>query len=221
MGWGRRVLNRFKAWRSRSADLTEHRAGHSLPPGVDEVRLLETDHAAGLAELAAVLTVLDQAIGAMRILIQRRTNEQPDAVVDIALLQFAVVQFVGCFKGGRGSRRLKPKQAFDGPGSRFFEHLAALADQLSGAHARLTGQTEVVVLLKRAPDRVGVLGLATRSRRPDRLTIHELSNIADFMDRGRDAYAAAAGRQRELASRELELMSNATLLALAMPVDQT
>lgn len=187
--------------------------GRSLPPGVDEVRLLTTPEADALAEWAATLATVDQALGAMRLVIARRQAPPADPLADIALLQFALTQFVSCFKARKGVRRLTPKQAFDAAGARHFEHVAALADQLSGAQPRLTGRTEVVVLLKRADDQAAMVGLTTRTRIPDRLTVQELSGIAEFMALGREAYAAKARQQREAVVDQVTGMSDAELLA--------
>lgn len=214
---GSRVQNRLSSWwsgRFRPEAVDRRRA---LPPGVDEVRLLRTADAEALAGLVTTLAILDQAIDAMRLLIERQRTKQTDPVADIALLQFAVTQFVSGFKVRRGSRRLSPKQAFDATGARYFEHIVALADQLSGAQPRLTGQTEVVVLLKRAGNRAAMVGLTTRSRPPDRLTIQELTGIADFMGRGRDAYAAAARLQRERLIEAVSTLNDDELLALDQP----
>lgn len=210
---GSRVRHRFTSLRSLFGSGTTD-ARRALPPGADEVRLLRTPDAEQLAELATTLAVLDQALDAMQLLIARREAHQTDPVADIALLQFAITQFVACFRARRGTRRLTPKQAFDATGARYFDHVAALADQLSGAQPRLTGQTEVVVLLKRAGDRAAMVGLTTRSRAPDRLTVQELSGIADFMERGRDAYAARARLQREKLVDQVEALDDDGLLAL-------
>jgi hypothetical protein len=207
------MVDRSRSWRSLFGK-TRVGTGRALPPGVDEVRLLETPDAEALAEWAATLAILDQALEAMRLVIARRQGPQADPLVDIALLQFAVTQFVSCFKARKGARRLTPKQAFDPAGARHFEHVAALADQLSGAQPRLTGRTEVVVLLKRAGDRAAMVGLTTRTRIPDRLTVQELSGIAEFMARGRDAYAARARQQREALLDQVGAMTDAELLAL-------
>lgn len=192
------------------------------PPGVDEVRLVESPEGRRLAELAGLLTALDQAIEAMRTLAAGRKAAAAPAeqLADVALLRFAVVQFVSCFKGRRGSVRLTPKQAFDPAGAKFFDHVSAFADELSGAHARVVGQTETVVLLKRAGDRAGVIGLITRARRPDRLTAAELSNLAAFMERGRGAYVGAFDRTRARVMAEVEAMEAAELLALPL-LDRT
>lgn len=188
------------------------------PPGVDEVRRVESPAGLRLAELAGLLTALDQAIEAMRRLAAGRTGEAGPAehLADVALLRFAMVQFVGCFKGRRGSARLTPKQAFDPAGAKFFDHVSAFADELSGAHARMVGQVETVVLLKRAGDRAGVVGLITRARRPDRLTTTELTHLAEFMERGRRAYAQAFDRARAQVMAEVEAMEAAELLALPL-----
>lgn len=189
----------------------------ALPPGVDEIRLLRTRDADALADLATTLAILDQALDAMRLLIARQRSPQADAVTEIALLQFAITQFVSCFKARRGTRRLTPKQAFDAAGARHFEHVAALADQLTGAQPRLTGQSEVVVLLKRADDRAAVVGLTTRSRTPDRLTVQELSGLLGFMEGGRDAYAATARAQRDRLADYAATLDDDALLALDRP----
>lgn len=211
--------HRFRSWRSRLFGARRVDAGRSLPPGVDEVRLLETPEAGALAEWAATLAILDQALDAIRLVIARRQAQQGDPLADLALLQFAVTQFVSCFKARKGARRLTPKQAFDSAGARHFDHVAALADQLSGAQPRLTGRTEVVVLLKRADDRAAMVGLTTRTRVPDRLTVQELSGIAGFMKRGRDAYAARVRLQRDLVVDQAGAMTDADLLALDRPGD--
>lgn len=206
--------NRSRSWRSRLFGAGRARTVRALPPGVDEVRLIRTPDAEALAEWAATLAILDQALDAMRLVISRRQTPRGEPVADLALLQFAVTQFVSCFRGRKGGRRLTPKQAFDAAGARHFEHVAALADQLSGAQPRLTGQTEVVVFLKRADDRAAMVGLTTRTRIPDRLTVQELSGIARFMEQGRDAYAARARRQRDLLMDQVGAMTGQDLLAL-------
>lgn len=211
------MRHHFRSLRSRLFGSGNADVRRALPPGADEVRLLSTPDAEHLAELATTLAVLDQALGAMRILIAHRQARQADPVADIALLQFAITQFVACFRAKRGTRRLTPKQAFDATGVRYFDHVAALADQLSGAQPRLTGQTQVVVLLKRAGERAAMVGLTTRSRTPDRLTVQELSGIADFMERGRDAYAARARLQRETLVDQVQALDEAELLALDRP----
>lgn len=211
---GSRVHNRFRSWLSRLFGPAKAQAHRALPPGVDEVRLLRTPEADALAELATTLAILDQALDAMRLLVDRRRTAQADPLVDIALLQFAITQFVSCFRARRGARRLTPKQAFDAAGARHFEHVAALADQLSGAQPRLTGQTEVVVFLKRADGRAAVIGLTTRSRAPDRLTAQELSGLLSFMERGREAYAAKARVQRGRLADAVGALDDVALLAL-------
>ena len=211
------MQNRFWSWRPGLLARAAPHIRPALPPGVDEVRLLRTSEAESLAELAVTLAILDQAIEAMRLLITRRGTPRADPLTDIALLQFALTQFVSCFSTRRSSRRLSPKQAFDTVGARHFEHISTLADQLSGAQQRLTGRMEVVVLLKRAGDRAAMVGLTTRSRAPDRLTVQELSGIADFMVRGRDAYAAKARLQREQLLEAMEALDEDALLALDRP----
>lgn len=211
------MKHRSRSWRSRLFGAGRVKAGRALPPGADEVRFLRTPEAEALAEWAAIVAILDQTLGAMRLLIARRQAPQTDPLADLALLQFAVTQFVSCFKGRKGARRLTPKQAFDAAGARHFEHIAALGDQLSGAQPRLTGQTEVVVLLKRSGLRAAMAGLTTRTRAPDRLTVVELAGIAAFMERGRDAYADKARRQRELLMDQVGAMTDEALLALTDP----
>jgi len=206
--------NRSRSWRSRLFGARGAKAPRALPPGVDEIRLIGTPEADALAEWAATLAILDQALEAMRLVIARRQSPQDDTLPDLALLQFAVTQFVSCFKARKGARRLTPKQAFDPAGARHFEHVAALADQLSGAQPRLTGRTEVVVFLKRAEGRAAMVGLTTRARIPDRLTVQELSGITEFMERGRDAYAARARQQREMVVDQVRAMTDRELLAL-------
>jgi hypothetical protein len=205
-------------WKGRSRRDARSTPVRGLPPGADEVRLLESPEGLRLAELAGLLTALDQAIEAMRRLAADRKAEAGPAeqLADVALLRFAMVQFVACFKGRRGSARLTPKQAFDPAGVKFFEHVSVFADQLTGAHARVVGQTETVVLLKRAGDRVGVLGLTTRARRPERLTSMELANLAEFMTRGREAYADLFDQTRARVLVQVEELEAEDLLALPL-----
>lgn len=187
-----------------------------MPPGVDEIRLLQTASARKLAELAGLIASLDQAIAAMRRLENDRVQSRvsTDPVADLALLRFAMVQFVDCFVARKGSARLTPSKAFDPTGVKFFDHVAEFAAQLSGPHARVVGQTETVVLLRRAEDRVGVVGLTTRSRRPERLTRPELASLAEFMEQGRAVYAGVFEATRLKVMSEVERMTPDKLLAL-------
>lgn len=205
-------------WKGRSERGARSAPARRLPPGVDEVRLIESEDGRRLAELAGLLTALDQAIEAMRILAAGRKAEAGPAeqLTDVALLRFAMVQFVGCFKGRRGSVRLTPRLAFDPAGVKFFDHVSVFADELSGAHARVVGQSETVALLKRAGDRAGVISVITRARRPDRLTAAELANLAEFMESGRRAYAEAVDQTRGRVMAEVEAMEAADLLALPL-----
>ena len=211
------MIEGLKAWAARRVR-SARPPTRALPPGVDEVRLLETTDALTLAELAAVLAALDQSIEAMGKLASDRDSARAstDGVTDLALLRFAIVQFVSCFTARRGSPRLTPKKAFDAAGVKFFAHVAAFADQLNGAHARVVGETETVVLLKRDGHRAGVLGLTTRARRPERLTTLELNSLIEFMQRGRDAYIQAFEQARVKVLGEVEAMTAGELLALEL-----
>jgi hypothetical protein len=115
---------------------------------------------------------------------------------DLALLRFGVVQFCTCFGGRRGSARLTARQAFGSGGVRFFDHLRTLGQELEGAHPRMIGQTETVALLRRHGDALIPLSVATRVRRPDRLTRAELGRLIAFMRRGLEAYAERANALR-------------------------
>ncbi len=189
-----------------------------MPPGVDEIRLLQTAGARRMAEVAGIVASLDQAIAAMRRLESDRVQSRvsTDPVADLALLRFAMVQFVDCFVARKGSVRLAPSKAFDASGVKFFDHVAEFAGQLSGSHARVVGQTEAVVLLRRAGERVGVVGLTTRARRPERLTRPELASLAQFMEQGRAVYAGMLEAARLKVLSEVERMTPDKLLALEL-----
>lgn len=211
------VIEAFRAWIDHrlGRGRTSHRA---LPPGVDEVRLLRSANALKLAELAGIISAIDQSIAAMRRLETDRAQSRAstDPVADLALLRFGVVQFVDCFVARKGSARLTPKKAFDPAGMKFFNHVADFADQLSGSHPRVVGQTETVVLLKRAAERAGVVGLTTRARRPERLTRPELASLAEFMEQGRAVYAGVFEATRLKVMAEVERMTPEKLLALEL-----
>lgn len=212
------MIDRLKAFVTRWGGRGRPAPARALPPGVDEIRLVETPDALRLAELASLLAALDQCIEAMRRLAAEReaTRVSADPVADLALLRFAVLQFVSCFKARKRSARLTPKQAFDADGVKFFAHVSAFADQLAGAHPRVVGQAETVVMLRRAGDRAGLLGVVTRTRRPDRLTTPELASLADFMERGRAAYAEAFEIQRARVAADVETLPPDALLALRL-----
>ncbi|GAA0629332.1 hypothetical protein GCM10009422_28460 [Brevundimonas kwangchunensis] len=209
------MIEALRAWIDRrlSRGATPPRG---LPPGVDEVRLLKSANALKLAELAGIIGALDQSIVAMRSLEADRAQSRAstDPVTDLALLRFAIVQFVDCFTARRGSARLTPKKAFDEAGVKFFGYVVEFANQLSGAHARVVGETETVVLLKRSGERAGVIGLTTRARRPERLTRPELASLAAFMETGRAAYAGLFDDTRQKVMDEVERMTSDGLLSL-------
>jgi hypothetical protein len=172
-----------------------------LPSGADDVRRLDGDSADQLAELAALIAAVEQAIVALTTLAERRRSDPSgrsagEAVTDLALLRFGVVQFCTCFGGRRGSARLTARQAFGSGGVRFFDHLRTLGQELEGAHPRMIGQTETVALLRRHGDALIPLSVATRVRRPDRLTLAELGRLIAFMRRGLEAYAERANALR-------------------------
>lgn len=210
------MIDRLRIWALRrlGRDVAPAGPGRSLPPGVDEVRLLETPEALRLAEIAGVLASLDQVVQAMERLTAAREpgRTSADPLTELALFRFAVVQFVSCFRSRRGDGRLTPKQAFGDDGERFFDHVATLADQLTGPHARMVGSAETVVLLKRRDDQAGVVGVTTRARRPDRLTGVELASLASFMRRGRDAYAGLFDETRARVVEQTDAMTSDQLL---------
>ena len=98
------MIEGLKAWAARRVRPASPPM-RALPPGVDEVRLLESADALHLAELAGVLAALDQSIEAMRKLSADRSGARTsaDPVTDLALLRFAIIQFVSCFPARRGS----------------------------------------------------------------------------------------------------------------------
>ncbi len=219
-----RVIDRLKVWATDRLGLRIRATpSRALPPGADEIRLLETPEALRLAELAGVLGVLDQAIHALESLSgARRTGAATtDPVTDIALLRFGLVQFTGCFRRTRGSDRLTPRQAFGTDGAKFFEHVSSLTEQLTGDHARVVGEVETVVLLKRSGDLAGVVGLTTRTRRPDRLTSIELASLVAFMERGRAAYRTVFDATRTTVMSEVERLGPQALLALELKESAT
>jgi hypothetical protein len=196
----------------------------ALPSGADEVRRLEGDAADRLAELAALLAAVEQAVVALTTLAERRRSDPSgrsaaEAVTDLALLRFGVVQFCACFGGRRGSARLTARQAFGARGVGFFDHLRTLGQELEGAHPRITGRTETVALLRGHGDSLVPLSVVTRMRRPDRLTLAELGHLIEFMARGIDAYAERANqlrgelgeRMRALSPEELERLPRADM----------
>lgn len=192
------------------------KSGPLLPPGADEVRRLEGEGAGRLAELAALLAAAEQAVVALKTLADRRRSapsarSAAETIIDLALLRFGVVQFCACFGGRRGSVRLTARQAFGEGGVRFFDHMRTLGQELEGAHARMTGQTETVVLLRRHGDDLTPLTVVTRARRPDRLTRAELGQLIDFMARGVAAYADRANRLRGELGEQMRALDSEAL----------
>lgn len=208
------MLTGFTSWLRDSIGRRKAGPGPLLPPGVDDIRLVSSPCADDLARLTGSLAALDQAIAAMQRLIDIRNKRIADPLMEIALLQFSLIQLVGCFQTKRGVRRTPGRPVFKDADDRFFQHVSVLAEQLTGVQARLTGQAEVVVLLRRAEDRVALLGLTTRSRRPDRLTALELSSILGLMERGRELYAASVRDARNRVLSEIEALEPQALLLL-------
>jgi hypothetical protein len=63
---------------------------------------------------------------------------------------------------------------------------------------------------------VGVVGLTTRARRPERLTRPELASLAQFMEQGRAVYAGMLEAARLKVLSEVERMTPDKLLALEL-----
>jgi hypothetical protein len=192
------------------------RRGSHAPLGAHDVRLLATPDALRLAETAAILAAMDQALQALTELRARSRRPSPGtyeagALVEVALLRHGVVQFLDCFDAAR-SLGLLDEAAFGGSAEArsFYRHLRAFRDQLSGPHARLVGETQTVALLRRMGDRPVLAGLATRTRRPDRLTPAELAQLLAFFGRAR---AACARRLEEMRASVLDHLRR-------LPVDE-
>lgn len=174
------------------------------PPGADDVRLLDTPDAVLMAEAASTLAAIGQSLAALEALRLRSRRPPPephgpDALTDLALLRHGVVQFVDCFEAGRRAGGPSPETAFGGldGGAAFYRHLCAFRDQLSGPHARLVGSTQPVALLRRAGDQTILVGVATRTRRPDRLTEAELAQMIAFIGHARTAWTHRLEEIRE------------------------
>ncbi len=216
------------AWRMRPfAALFRRRraraAASEAPPGVDDVRLLDTPDAVLMAETASMLAAIDQAAGALEMVRQGSRRPTPDpraALADLALLRFGVVQFVDCFEAGRRAGLVHPAEAFarlDG-GLAFYRHLCAFRDELSGPHARLVGETETVALFRRVREQLILAGVATRIRRPDRLTAAEVAQILTFIGHAREVWvdqlqrlrARVADQVRDLPQERLGALPPAT-----------
>ncbi len=196
----------------------------SPPPGADDVRLLDTPDAVLMAEAASTLAAIDQSMAALELLRRRSRRPAPDphgpeALIDLALLRHGVVQFVDCFEAGRRAGGPDPGTAFGGMdgGAAFYRHLCAFRDQLSGPHARLVGVTQPVALLRRPGDQPVLVGVATRTRRPDRLTDAELAQMIAFIGHARAAWtdrleeirARVVDHARALSPEELDRLPSA------------
>ena len=207
-------------WRRDAAD-----GAGRLPPGANDVRLLLSGEAETLTRLVALTTTARQSVVALRTLADRRrkasadVRSETDEVTDMALLRFALLQFVSCFAARRDPVKLTPGQAFGPSGARFFRHVRAFADELSGASPRLAGRVEAVALLRVQDDQAAVLSVTTRSRRPDRLTAVELAQLIEFMEGGVQAYADRASEVRAALTEAARAMDAADLLALPSAPD--
>lgn len=201
-----------------AALLRRRRQAPSAPLGAHEVRRLDTPDGRLLAGAAAILAAMDQAFEALTELHARSRRRAPDpggpdALGEVALLRFGLVQFVDSFDSARSAGLLEAAD-LDGPdgGLFFYRHLCAFRDELEGPGARLVGETEAVVLLRRIADRPVLIGVATRARRPGRLTPAELAQILSFIGRTRSACAtrleqkrsALLDRVRALSAEELD-----------------
>jgi hypothetical protein len=195
-------------------------AAARLPPGANDVRPLLSSEAEILTQLGALTTATHQSVVALRTLAERRRGapagprSETDEVTDMALLRFALLQFVQCFAVRRDPVKLTPSQAFGSSGARFFKHVRAFADELSGAGPRLVGRVEAVALLRVHEGRAAALSVTTRSRRPDRLTAVELAQLIDFMESGVQAYAERAAERRTTLTETVRAMDPAELVAL-------
>lgn len=196
-----------------------------LPAGANDVRLLLAAEAETLTGLVALTTATHQSVVALRVLAGRRrgapagARPEADEVTDMALLRFALLQFVPCFAARRDPVKLTPNQAFGPAGARFFRHVRAFADELSGASPRLVGRVEAVALLRVEGDQAAALSVTTRSRRPDRLTAVELAQLIEFMEGGVQAYADRASEARAALTEAVRALDPAQLLALPSAPD--
>lgn len=197
----------------------------SAPLGARDVRLLDGPQARRLAEAAAVLAAMDQALQALSELHARSRRPAPDprgpeALVEIALLRHGVVQFVDCFEAARRLGLAGEADAAGPSGSlTFYRHLCAFRDELMGPNARLVGQTEAVALLRHVGDRPLLAGVATRTRRPDRLTSAELAQMLAFVRRARTACAERLEHMRAAMLDHLRAFSTEQLDSLPAAPD--
>lgn len=187
-----------------------------LPPRVDSVRLLDSAEGEHLAALAGLLEAVDQSISAMEALAILRASApstEIDRIIELALLRFAVLQFVGCFSQSPHDAKLSPKQAF---GSRlgFYRHVRTFAADLASSGPRVVGGFETVVLVKESTDAAAALGVTTRRLQPFRLGPSELRPLIEFMHLGRQAYAAKAEELRAALATRARSMTSEELRAL-------
>lgn len=162
--------------------------------GFGEVRRLLSPAAEQLSNAASFLQALDQAIEALAILRRRRRRSHPsgaESLQDLALLRFGLMQFIDCLEAGGGAGLPAAEQVYGGAdgGLAFYGHVRTFRDQLCGHQARLVGVSEAIAWLRRVNGRPVLQGVATRSRRPDRLTSVELAQITAFMEQARTAWA--------------------------------
>lgn len=191
------------------------------PAGAAEVRLLTGPEAAALVGAAAVLAAIDQAAAALRQLRSAGSGAEPgspEALTRLALLRYGVVQFVDALEAAEGGAP-DPRAVIAGVsgGEAFHRHLRAFRAQLDGCHPRMVGETEAVALLRRVQGQPVLVAVATRTRRPDRLTPAELAQMSAFVDHVRAAWAdevealraGLAERTRALEPGDLERLAEA------------
>ena len=172
-------------------------APSALAPRNGDVRLVDGREATLFVEAVSMLLAIDQAVEALTALRDRARSPRSgpsgaEAIADVALLRYGIVQFVDCFEAGRRAGLPGPEEIFAAADvwPSFYRHLCAFRYQLSGPQARLVGVTQAVAFLRRVNDRPVLAGVASRTRRPDRLTRPELSQMIDFMNHVRAAWSA-------------------------------
>jgi hypothetical protein len=193
----------------------------AAPAGADEVRLLAGPEAETLARSAAVLAAIDQSAAALRLVrsgASAADPASPQALTRLALLRYGVVQFVDALEAAEGGAP-DPHAVIAGVagGEAFHRHLRAFRQQLDGCHPRMVGETEAVALLRRVQGQPVLVAVATRTRRPDRLTRAELAQMSAFVDQVRAAWAGEvealrarlAERTRDLPPQALERLPEA------------
>ena len=205
-----------------AARFRRHRpGGSSAPLGVQDVRLVDSPDARMLARAAAILAAMDQALEALAEL-QARSRRRPpaptgpEALIEVALLRHGVVQFVDCLDAAHAVGLL---EEVDLSGLAFCRHLRAFRDELCGPHARLVGETQTVALLRRVADRPVLAGVATRTRRPGRLTAAELTQLLTLTGQVRAACAERLERLRATVLEQVRGLSATRLDSLPRAPD--